>query len=79
VEGEVKQEGGNVNAWCVPMSQIRNRETLMAVRPRDEGRASVFKGQSRDKWVDRTRNTQTNTGIESGFSGAQARMTLRST
>jgi hypothetical protein len=39
----VKQEGGSVNAWCVPMSQIRNRETLMAVRPRDEGRVSYLK------------------------------------
>ena len=42
--GEVKQEGGSVDAWCVSMSQRRNRGTLMAVRPRIEGRGSVFKG-----------------------------------
>lgn len=47
VEGEMKQEGGRVNAWCLAMSWIRNRGALMAVRPRVEGRVSVFKGMSR--------------------------------
>ena len=51
VEGEMKQEGGSVNAWCLLMSQIRNRGTRMAVRPRVEGRARVFKECSRDKWI----------------------------
>jgi hypothetical protein len=51
VEGEVKQEGGSVDAWCVPMSQRRNRGTLMAVRRRVEGRGSVFKECLRDKWI----------------------------